>query len=430
MRILVVGLNHRTSPVSVRERLAFDTEQIVSALKQLKDRFGEAEFVLLSTCNRVELYCAGKEKGGPAAGDLVGFLSEFNDIGLDEFKDFLYVYENADAVRHLLKVASSLDSMVVGEPQILGQVKEGFRLGCSAKSTGKVLNHLFHCGFATAKKVHSNTSISNGRVSVAGVAVELTVKLFSDISRAKVIVVGAGEMGELILQHLLQGGCKDITIFNRSFERGTELAGRYEIVAEKWKKVGKGLAAADIVIASAASEDYLFTKEFFSKAMHKRGERQLLVIDIAVPRNFEPGIGEMEGVCLYGIDELSGEAEKNRKVREEDVAKGMEIVGERADDFMDWFGARDIGPMIGRMKERFAQIGHDELERFLVGFSQDDSYRKTIGAMVDRIVNKLLHCVIKNIDVVAKEHGPKEAAKLVESIVEQAESMSSEPSDV
>ncbi len=430
MRILVLGLNHKTVDVGIRERLAFDAEQIVSALKQLKVRFGESEFVLLSTCNRVELYCAAKREGGPSVGDLAEFISEFHGVGLDEFKDLLYVHEDADAVRHLLKVASSLDSMVVGEPQILRQVKDSFRFACSAKSTGKVLNHLFHCSFAAAKKVHSSTSISSGRVSVAGVAVELTIQLFADISVAKVVLVGAGEMGELVLQHLLKNGCEKITIVNRSFERAEDVANKYGVAAEKWKMLDGKLAEADIVIASAASEDYLFTKKSFKRIVNGSGGKELLILDIAVPRNFEPDINEIKNIHLYSIDDLSEQAEKNRKVREEDIAEGMEIVGQRTDDFMDWFGARDIGPLIGQMREKLAQISHEELERFFAGFEQENSYKRKTKLMVERIVNKLLHCVIKNVDVVAKEHGPKEAAKLVESIVEQAESMSSESSDV
>ncbi len=429
MRILVVGLNHKTSPVGIRQRLAFDTEQTVSALKQLKNRFGESEFVLLSTCNRVELYCAAERKASPSVGDLAGFMSEFHGVGLDEFRNLLYVYEDADAVRHLLKVASSLDSMVVGEPQILRQVKDSFRFACSAKSTGKILNHLFHCSFAAAKNVHSSTSISSGRVSVAGVAVELATQLFADIFTAKVVLVGAGEMGVLVLQHLLKNGCEKITIVNRSFERGMNVAGKYGVAAEKWEMLEEKLAEADIVIASAASDEYLFTKESFSKIMHQRGDKELLIFDIAVPRNFGPDINEIENMHLYSIDDLSEQAEKNRNMREEDITEAIEIVGKRTDDFMDWFGARDIGPLIGQMREKLAQISQEELERFLIGFEQESSYKRKTKLMVDRIMNKLLHCVIKNIGIVAKKHGSKEAAKLVESIVEQAESTSSEPSD-
>ena len=175
MKVLVVGLNHKSAPIDVREKLAFDAEQVLRALRELKHRFSEAEFVLLSTCNRVELYCASKRVGGVDGETLAKFLSEFHGVRWENFQEFLYIYKEEESVRHLLTVASSLDSLVVGEAQIIGQVKEGYKLACAAKSTGKILNRLFHCAFTTSKKVHTITSIAHGRVSVAGVAVELAM---------------------------------------------------------------------------------------------------------------------------------------------------------------------------------------------------------------------------------------------------------------
>ena len=232
-KITVVGLNHKNAPVDIREKLAFNATETIRALGQLKGRFHGAEFVLLSTCLRVELYSASKRTEGIEAETIADFFSEFHNVALWDFQDFLYVYNDEEAVRHLLMVASSLDSMVVGEGQIIGQVKESYRLACAAKSTGKVLNRLFHCAFATSKKVHTNTSISSGRVSIAGIAVELTKQLFADIAAAKVVVLGAGEMGELLVQHLLHAKCKDITIVNRSYERGLDVAKRYAIEARE-----------------------------------------------------------------------------------------------------------------------------------------------------------------------------------------------------
>ncbi|MHC4461956.1 MAG: glutamyl-tRNA reductase [Planctomycetota bacterium] len=421
MKIVVVGLNHKTAPIDVRERLAFDSEQTLRAVRELKNRFCEAKFVLLSTCNRVELYCASKRMGGVMAGEIAKFLSEFHNVALEEFEDFLYVHNEEDAVKHLLTVASSLDSMVVGEAQIIGQVKESYRLACAAKSTGKVLNRLFHCAFATSKKIHTTTSLSSGRVSIAGVAVELAMQLFADILAAKVVVIGAGEMGELLVRHLLHVGCKNITIVNRSLQRGLSVAKRYGIEAREWEELAEQLIGANIVIASAATQNYLFKKDSFKKIMDNRREGTLLIIDVAVPRNFEPSINEIENVYLYSVDELSEVTEQNRKAREEDITKGIEVICENVTEFMDWFKAREIGPMIGQMKKEFARISQNELERFFVGARQEASCRKVMEVMVNRIVNKLLHCVIKNVNVVAKKHGPAEAAKLVDSIVRQVE---------
>lgn len=429
MKIIIVGISHKNAPINIRERLAFDNVQTLRALRLLKNSFLQSEFVLLSTCNRVELYCACKRAGGLIGEDLSRFLSEFHSVKLEEFQEFLYVYEDEDAVRHLLTVSSSLDSMVVGEAQILGQVKESYRLACSVKSTGKVLNRLFHCAFATGKKIHTATLVSSGRVSVAGVAVELAMQLFADISSAKVVLIGAGEMGELLLQHLLQVGCKDITIINRSFERGQEMANRYGVAADKWDELAQRMTAANIAIASAASKDYLFSKSSFKEIMANRRRGELLIIDIAVPRNFEPSVNKIDNVYLYSIDDLSAVAEQNRKAREDDIAKGMQIVYENVAEFIDWFGAMDIGPLIGQMREKFAQISSNELEKFFVGTREDASCKEVMESMVKRIVNKLLHCVIKNVNTVAKEHGPAEAAKLADSFVQQADEISSEPSE-
>ncbi len=429
MNIIVLGLNHKTAPIEIREKLAFDAADTIRALRQLKDRFREAEFVLLSTCNRVELYSAYEDMGEAVAETIAKFLSKFHNVALEDFKDFLYVHDEENAVRHLLTVASSLDSMVLGEAQIIGQVKESYKLACIAKSTGKVLNRLFHCAFAVSKKVHTNTSISSGRVSVASVAVELAKQLFADISAAKVVVIGAGDMGELLVQYLLHAGCETITVVNRSYERGLSVAKHYGIEARHWEELVTQLTGANVAIASAATQDYLFKKDSFKKIMDNRRDRALLIIDIAVPRNFEPSVNEIENVYLYSIDELSEVAKQNRKAREEDIAKGMQIVYENVIEFTDWFKVRDIGPLIGQMREKFAEIGQSELKRFFVGVRQEASCKEVMEAMVNRVVNKLLHCVIKNVNVVAKKHGPAEAAKLADSIVRQAEEISSEPNN-
>ena len=423
MKIIALGLNHKTAPVEIREKLAFDAAQASDALCELKKRFVHSEFVLISTCNRVELYCAGEEADTEK---LAEFVLEFHDVEMDKFREFVYSYEDEDAVRHLLTVASSLDSLVVGEGQIIGQVKESYRLACAAKSTGKVLNRLFHAAFGTSKKVYTTTSISSGRVSVAGVAVELAGQLFADITSARVLVIGAGETGQLIVQHLVHAGARDLTVVNRSLERAQKVADRYGIKIKKWDELNEQLVGADIAIASASVQDYLFKKDSFKQIADSRRGRMLLVIDIAVPRNFEPAINDLEDVYLYSVDDLSEVVEQNRKARERDVARGMEIVFEQVEEFMEWFGARDVGPMIGRMKEQFARIARNEMERFFVGTREEASCRDVMEAMVNRVVNKLVHCVIRNVDIVAKESGPAEAARLISDIVRQAEEISSE----
>ena len=429
MKIAVLGLNHKTAPVEIREKLAFDTAGTSEALCALKKLYPQAEYVLLSTCNRVELYCAGKHCQGADPDKLAEFLSEFHHFELDRFRSFLYIYENEDAVRHLLTVASSLDSLVVGEAEIIGQVKESYRLACAAQTTGKVLNRLFHCAFATSKKVYTTTSVSSGRVSVAGVAVELARQLFDDISSAKVVVIGAGETGQLIIQHLLAVGARNITVVNRSYDRSVQVAELFGVTARKWAQLEEQLTNAHIAIAAASVQDYLFRRDTFKKIAGRRKGETLLIVDIAVPRNFEPAVNDLEGIYLYSIDDLTAVVEQNRRTREKDVARGMEIVLDNVADFMEWFGARDLGPLIGRMKEQFTQISKNELERFFVGIREEACCKEVLEAMVNRVVNKLLHCVIKNVDEVARKNGASEAAKLVDTIVRQAEAISSESKD-
>jgi glutamyl-tRNA reductase len=424
MSIVILGLNHKSAPVEIRERLAFDTSEATAALGRLKETDRAAEFVLLSTCNRVELYYAGEQDSQQIAGRLVAFLADFHHVEPEQFKSCLYFHENEEAVRHLLMVAAGLDSMVVGEAQILGQVKESYHLACASKSTGKILNRLFHCAFFTAKSVYTSTAISNGRVSVAGVAVELALQLFADIARAKVVVIGAGETGELVVQHLRKTGCTDITVVNRSYDRGAELAKRFWISVGRWEELDDQIGEANIVISSVATPDYLYTRESFARKINRRKKGSLLVIDVGVPRNFDPAINNAGDVYLYSMDELKEVAEQNLKAREEDVTSGLEIVYTQAAEFMDWFRAKDVGPLIGRMKDEFQQISRLELERFLVGPRQNASCRVPLEDMVNRVVNKLLHCVIKNVNTVAKEAGPAEAAKLVDTILRQAHEIS------
>ncbi len=426
MKITVLGLNYKSAPIEVREKLMFDSDRTIAALKQLKNRFHDAEFVLLSTCNRVEVYCAHKLSQDIPSESLAEFLSKFQGVPLNEFQEYLYAYDDEESVRHLLMVASSLDSMVVGEPQIISQVKDSYRLACTVKSTGKILNRLFHCAFAASKNVYSTTSISYGRVSVASVAVELAMQLFAEVSSASVVVIGAGEMGELLVQHLLRAGCKDITIINRSYEHGRDIAERYDVAVRKWEELQNQLTDANIVIASATTKNYLFKKDSFKEIMDARRASTLLIIDIAVPRNFEPSINEIDGVYLYSIDDLSDVVERNRKAREQDIDKGMQIVNKNVIDFMDWLGVKDIGPLIGQMKEQFSLIAQNELERFFVGVRKEAFCREVMEAMVHRIVNKMLHCVIKNVDVIAKKNGAAEAAKFVGNIARQAEEITSE----
>jgi glutamyl-tRNA reductase len=426
MKIVSIGLNHKSAPIDIREKLYFNTDQTCLALAQLKKSFPDSEFVLVSTCNRVEIYCACKRTGGVEHEQIAKFLADFHKLDLNNFHELLYFYSDEDAVRHLLTVASGLDSMVLGEDQVLGQIKESYKLACAAKSTGKILNRLFHGAFFTSKKVHTNTGISDGRISVAGVAVELARKLLTEVSKSKTVVIGAGEMGELLVKHLLHVGCTDITIINRSLDRGRTIAQRRGINSVQWSELNDNIIGADIVVSSVSSCESIFNKNNFQRIMDKRPIKPLLIIDISVPRSFEPEIEKIENVHLYSIDELSIAAKENLKAREGDITNCMQIIAQETSAFMNWFDAIEIGPLIGRMKEQFEQITKNELEKFFTGIRQDASCKEVLETMVNRIVNKLMHCVISDIEETSKNDSPNEAVRLIRNIVCRAEKISTE----
>lgn len=413
MKITVVGLNHKTAPVDIREKLAFNAEQAVAALQQLKDRFPDVEFVLLSTCNRTEIYSAA-HVAAAAPDDLARFIAEFCVCPLGDFEDLLYVHHDDHAVGHLLTVAASLDSLVVGEAQIIAQVKESYHLACDIKCTGKILNRLFHCAFGTSKEVYAITSIAQRRVSVAGAAVELAQQLFEDLSSACVAVIGAGEMAELLVRHLLELHCKNITVFNRTLSRAEKMAQSYHIKAEHWVHLKGVLHNVDIIVAGAATEDYLFDKSF----VKGRRAGSLLIIDIAVPRNFHPDVGQLEGIHLYSVDDLAQVVQENIHARQEDVRLARDIIADNVESFMGWFALSEVGPLIGKLRQKFQQISRTELDRFLAGEKQMSTLqRQKTEAAVDRIVNKLIHRFINNFHTIAKTYGPEEATHLIESII-------------
>jgi len=422
MYILLIGLNHKTAPVEVREQLAFNPPAAAKALEGLKRQYRGCEFVLLSTCNRVELYAAMDKSAAVRPSEIAAFLTRMRGVDFSRLRKYLYVKRDQRTVGHLLTVTSSLDSMVIGENQISSQVRESYGIACDVKSSGKVLNHLFHKAFAVSKKVFTNTSIAGRRVSVAGVAVDLAKQLFDDITSSKIVVIGAGEMGELLVEHFLHIKCGDITVVNRTAHRGCSIAKRHGVKSAKWDQLDALLLGANIVVGAATPDSgYLFDKDYFTSIAAKRRRNRLLAVDITVPRSFDPKINEIEDVYLYCIDDLSQVVEENIRLRQGDLEKAVEIICDGANEYMDWFAKRDIGPLIGKMKVAFENIQNAEMEKYFDGEGELVCNKEAIDAAVSRIVNKLLHCVIQNIDTIAKEQGPGEAVRHAERILQQAE---------
>ncbi len=427
MQILLIGINHKTAPVEVRERLAFESELVCDALASLCETYPGSEFTLLSTCNRVECYAVVDKVSGPKPSELAKWLTDFRSVEFAPVEQYLYIKTNEDAVTHLFTVSASLDSMVIGENQITAQVKESYKIACKCRAAGKVLNRLFHDAFRTTKEIITKTSISNRRVSVAGVAVDLARQLFSDIKSAKVVIAGAGQMGELLVEHFRHEKCQNITVVNRSSQRGCQLAQKHDVDNKPWEQIDQEILEANIVVgAASAPEGYLFSKDRIKSLVSRRRNQILLIIDITVPRSFDPAVGKIEDVYLYSIDDLAQVAQDNIKLREGDLEQAIEIICESVSAFMDWFMTRDVGPLIGQIRDAFEQIREIEMEKFFVGPRQQACCKEIMEASMGRVVNKLCHCVIKNIDILSKEHGPEEAEKFAHNILENAKQIISE----
>lgn len=427
MRIILIGINHKTASVAVRERLACDTEQVCLALTKLKAAYPDSEFAILSTCNRVECYAVVNKTTGPQSGELAQWLADFRSVEYETIEPFLYIKTNDDAATHLFTVSSSLDSMVIGESQITAQVKESYKLACQCETTGKVLNRLFHDAFRTTKEIISKTSISSRRVSVAGVAVGLARQLFSDIQSARIVIAGAGQMGELLVEHFRHENCRNITVVNRSPQRGCQLAQKHDIANQPWEQLDQQILEANIIVGAASAPDgYLFSRDRIKSLMARRRNQVLLIIDITVPRSFDPAAGKIENVYLFSIDDLAQVAQDNIKLREGDLEQAIEIIFDSVSAFMDWFQTRDVGPVIGQIKNAFEQIREIEMEKFFVGPRRQAGCRESMDAAMGRVVNKLCHCVIKNLDILSKEHGAEEAEKFAQHILENAKHIISE----
>ena len=327
--IVAIGINYRTAPIALRERTAFDPDAIGPALADAKVRLHLREVVLLSTCNRTEMY-AVVEGAGPFDRDAaIRFLTRQAEAGdIDTIREHFYELNGREAVEHLLSVCASLDSLVVGEVEILGQVKQAYRIALEAGCTNKITNYVFQHAFSTAKRVHTETRITQGRVSVSSIAVEFSRNVFSDLREKTVMVVGAGETAELTLRCLLEHGVREVFILNRSLENAQRLATEFGGKAGQLEFLPDFLAKADIVISSAGSSHFLIVKELLAAAMKERHHKPMLLVDIAVPRNIAPDVGELQDVYLYHIDDLRRVADRNLEKRQSAVDEARRLVAE------------------------------------------------------------------------------------------------------
>ena len=333
MHIGVLGLNHRTAPVELREQLAFQTQELPQALEAIRQTLRIPECVILSTCNRVELYTLLPELDGHA-GRLKSFLADFHDLSLDCLGDRLYWYLQPDSVRHLFRVAAGLESMVVGESEILGQVREAYSQAVSCETVGPVFHRLFQTAIRTGKEVRNKTRIGQGAVSVSSVAVELARRIFQSLETKRVLILGAGQMGEATLQCLKAQGVGSVLVANRSLESASALAQAFDGQAILLEELESALIQADIMISSTAADHFILRQPQVRAVMTARRQRPLFLIDISVPRNLDPRIGELENVYLYDIDDLEGIACANRRMRLNEVNACAQIVESQLQGFL------------------------------------------------------------------------------------------------
>jgi glutamyl-tRNA reductase len=389
--ILIVGVNHRRAPIEVREQLTFTDGLLDDALRQLTSLASIEEGVILSTCNRVEVI-ASTPDGDRAVQALTEFLAAGEPVSRERLAQHLSVYRGREAVRHLFRVAASLDSMVVGEPQILGQLKDFYGRAATIGSAGTVLHRCFHKSFSVAKRVRSETGVASKAVSVSSAAVELACKIFDRLEDKTAMLIGAGTMSELTARHLLAHGVHSIIVTNRTFDRAVELAREFHGTPVPLDDFRRYLQMADLIIGSTAAEEYVIAASTVQEVLRERKYRPMFLIDMSVPRNFDPKINDIDNVYLYDIDDLGGVAEANRDERHREAEKAESIVEQEVDAFGKWLASLEAVPTIVALRDKIEAIRRAELEKTLATLRElSPREREALDAMTTAIVNKILH---------------------------------------
>jgi glutamyl-tRNA reductase len=391
-RLLLLGLNHATAPLDVREKLAFNDAQRKAAVLAFRERFHDAEAVLISTCNRVELYTSRATHGHPRASEIVDVLASFHNLDPSLFRDHLYEKSNVDVVRHLFTVASSLDSMVLGETQIIGQVRDAYDAARERGATGALLNPLFQRALNVGKEVMSATPIAEGRVSVASVAVDYARRIFDSFSDKTVLSIGAGEMAQLALQHFRDLKPGRLLVANRDPAKAASLAQEFGGEPVPFDRLPDHLVQADIVISSTGSTHPIITRAQFDGLLKQRRYRPLFLIDIALPRDIDPSVADLDHVYLYNLDDLQKVVQGTRAQRAGAVDTAGKIIDKEVRDFSTWHRQREVGPMIERLYGRYHRIAQDELARTLNKLPDLTPDEKSqVEDLARRLVNKLLN---------------------------------------
>ena len=393
MKVMLVGMNHRSAPVEVRERVAVD--DVTPALTKLLASSEIDEGILLSTCNRTEVVVVTRSPDAARLRLQSFFRRDLADegeaIGPEELGDFLYEYADAEAIGHLLRVASSLDSMVVGEPQILGQAKAAYAAAVDCGASGPILNRIYQAAFATAKRVRTETRIAERPVSLARVAVDLAKQIFEDLENKRALMVGAGEMIEMAMRSLRGAGLEEIAVANRTVANAESLAAEFGATAHGLDELPELMTGADVVLSCIGGDAPVITRAGLAAVLKARRNRPLFVIDLGVPRNVEPELDDLDNVYLYDIDDLADVASTNAKARKQESERAELIVHEECQRLDGWFAALRAAPTIKHLRERVASIRKGEVERALARRSLSDEQRDAVESLTRLIVNKILH---------------------------------------
>ena len=412
VHIVVVGVNYKTAPVEIREKLTFSESELVDAMKQLQQRKSILENVIVSTCNRTEVY-AVVDQLHTGRYYIKSFLADWFHMEIDALTPYLNMMENEAAVEHLFRVASGLDSMILGETQILGQVKSSYLLAQENGTIGTIFNHLFKQAVTFAKRAHSETEIGANAVSVSYAAVELAKKIFGDLSSKRILIIGAGKMGELAAQNLYGSGVKKVTVVNRTLEKAQQLAEKFSGTAKSLCELSCALLEADIVISSTGAKDYIITKEMMVHVEKMRKGRPLFMVDIAVPRDLDPAIAELESVFLYDIDDLEGIVQANLEERKKAAEQIERMIGAELVAFQQWLHTLGVVPVIAALREKALAIQAEtmrSIERKLPHLSERD--RKVLNKHTKSIINQLLRDPILRAKELAAEPNAEEALQL------------------
>lgn len=391
MNIIVVGLSHKTAGVEVREKVAFAPTQMEKPLHALVELPDITEAVIVSTCNRVEIYATTRDVAGGMA-RLKRFLADYHNLSLEMLEKHLYSYHGEDATRHVFRVASSLDSMVVGEPQILGQIKTSYGYAAEYKSSGIILNRFLHKAFSVAKRVRTETKIASSAVSVAFAAVELAKKIFGELSDKTVLLIGAGEMCELAAKHFINTGVRGVMVTNRTYERAEKLAEEFDAKPVPFDDLLDHLPKADIILSSTGAPHFIIREKEMQEVIRRRKQKPMFFIDIAVPRDIDPKVNDVENIYLYTVDDLNGVVATNLEQRKIEAAKAEAIVEQEIGQFFKWLSSLEVTPTIVALRTRFDELRKAELAKTLSGWKDlPPGAEKKLEALTNAYMNKLLH---------------------------------------